>query len=360
MRTPAPPARLLKSHHIAVVVLAVLVAAGAVAGLVWAKKGVTVVVDGKVAYHKTDANTVADVLEEVEIDLDDGDLVCPLPEQRVTEGTEIVVRQAIPVTVQCNGDTVDVKVIGTTVADALVAAGLDPSQGLAVEPSLDASLSAEMTITATDLYVKVVKEDAPLPFETIEQPDPTLVSGERRVVQEGREGRAVRVYQVLMQGGVEATRTVKAEEKLAEPVPAIVKVGTASQDPQVPRAPREPQRPIAAQPGNQADTGSKLEVAATAYTPWDPGCGGLAVVEKKIARYQLPEGWGIVAVDPAVIPLGTKLYVPGYGNAIAADTGGAISGNRIDVCFWSGGPANARAMARQWGRRTVDVVLLHD
>ena len=59
-----------------------------------------------------------------------------------------------------------------------------------------------------------------------------------------------------------------------------------------------------------------------------------------------------VAVDPSVIPLGTRLYVEGYGEAIASDTGGAIKGNIIDVHF----PTNAQC--EQWGRRTVQVTIL--
>jgi len=65
----------------------------------------------------------------------------------------------------------------------------------------------------------------------------------------------------------------------------------------------------------------------------------------------LPVGWGVAAVDPAVIPLGTKLTVPGYGEAVAADTGGAVAGAVIDLWFPS------LAQARAWGRRTVTVSL---
>lgn len=65
----------------------------------------------------------------------------------------------------------------------------------------------------------------------------------------------------------------------------------------------------------------------------------------------LPTGWGVVAVDPSVIPLGTHMTVPGYGEAVAADTGGAIVGNTIDLWF----PTVAQADA--WGRRTVTIVL---
>jgi len=129
--------------------------------------------------------------------------------------------------------------------------------------------------------------------------------------------------------------------------------------PQVPRAIRRPTVPGGADAGAAGpDEGVTLRVSATAYTPWDPGCGGLSVIERKLAAYDIPAGWGIVAVDPSVIPLGTKLYVPGYGYAYAADTGGAIKGAKIDVCFWSGGSSAAHARAISWGRRTVTVTIL--
>jgi peptidoglycan DL-endopeptidase CwlO len=65
----------------------------------------------------------------------------------------------------------------------------------------------------------------------------------------------------------------------------------------------------------------------------------------------LPVGWGVVAVDPGVIPLGTHLTVPGYGSAVAADTGSGVSGATIDLWFPTVAQANA------WGRRTVTIVL---
>jgi cystine transport system substrate-binding protein len=65
----------------------------------------------------------------------------------------------------------------------------------------------------------------------------------------------------------------------------------------------------------------------------------------------LPVGWGVIAVDPGVIPLGTKLTIPGYGEAVAADVGSAVRGYDIDIWF------PTLAQARAWGRRTVTITL---
>lgn len=85
--------------------------------------------------------------------------------------------------------------------------------------------------------------------------------------------------------------------------------------------------------------GRALTVTATGYS-----LGGTTATG-------LPVGWGVAAVDPATIPLGTHMSVPGYGEAVAADTGGAVGGAMIDLWF----PTTAQAAA--WGRRTVTVVL---
>ena len=65
----------------------------------------------------------------------------------------------------------------------------------------------------------------------------------------------------------------------------------------------------------------------------------------------IPVGYGVVAVDPSVIPLGTRLTIPGYGEGVAADRGSAVRGNTIDLWF------PTLAQARAWGRRTVTIRL---
>jgi 3D (Asp-Asp-Asp) domain-containing protein len=89
----------------------------------------------------------------------------------------------------------------------------------------------------------------------------------------------------------------------------------------------------------QAPQAYKVKVDAVGYSL--PGSTALGV----------PVGKGVVAVDPKLIPLGTKLHVPGYGPGLAADVGYAIKGRIIDLWF------PTRAKAQQWGRRTVTITV---
>lgn len=346
------PARLLKTHYIIPALVAALVIPLVVSGFVWAHKGVTVVIDGQTAYYKTQADTVGALLDEVGIDLAEGDVVSPSATQAIEDGATVVVRHAIPVTIDCSGDPIELRVIGSTVADALVAAGLDPSLGLKVSPTVDTVLSPGMTIVATDVFLRIVQEEVAIDFQTQVQSDPKLAIGSRKVLQEGKPGKAIRVYEVVVTGGEEGSRTLKQEIVLTEPVDEVVASGTMRVANNIPVS----RGATTSKPAPK--DGDKLTVTSTAYTPWDAGCGGISVINSRVTRYKIPEGWGIVAVDPSVIPLGTKVYVPGYGYAVAADTGGAIKGNRIDVCFWAGGESAAHAKAIAWGRRTVSITIL--
>jgi 3D (Asp-Asp-Asp) domain-containing protein len=87
------------------------------------------------------------------------------------------------------------------------------------------------------------------------------------------------------------------------------------------------------------------EMEATAYLPTDGD--GLGITATGIRATH-----GVVAVDPKVIPLGSRVFIPGYGFAIAADTGGAIKGKKIDLCM------EDYDQAIRFGRRSVQVYVL--
>jgi 3D (Asp-Asp-Asp) domain-containing protein len=100
-----------------------------------------------------------------------------------------------------------------------------------------------------------------------------------------------------------------------------------------------PQTPADPAPANAAPGARTLTVSSTGYSlPGHTATG-------------LPVSWGVVAVDPSVIPLGTRMTIPGYGEGIAADVGSAVRGADIDLWF------PTLAQARAWGRRTVTITL---
>jgi 3D (Asp-Asp-Asp) domain-containing protein len=128
---------------------------------------------------------------------------------------------------------------------------------------------------------------------------------------------------------------IEAQARAAQLTAATVEIQAASP----PTAPPPPTDVVGPALDAQAAQGRTLTVSATGYSLLGHTSTGL------------PTGWGVVAVDPGLIPLGTKLSIPGYGDGVAADTGGAVRGPTIDLWF----PTLSQALA--WGRRTVTVTL---
>jgi 3D (Asp-Asp-Asp) domain-containing protein len=153
--------------------------------------------------------------------------------------------------------------------------------------------------------------------------------GAGRVVrsQEGSPGTDQKTYRVIFKDGKPVGKEL-LNEKVTEPKPTILLIGKA---------------------GHTFSRGSfvrhrVLDMRATSYYSMVCGTGRTATGER--AKF------GVVAVDPHVIKLGTMLYVEGYGLALAADTGGAIKGNRIDLCFEN------RSQVGSFRNKTVRVHIL--
>ena len=91
--------------------------------------------------------------------------------------------------------------------------------------------------------------------------------------------------------------------------------------------------------------GQVVYVSATAYSAYDPGNGHYTASGTPLRR-------GVIAVDPSFIPLGTRVFIPGYGEAVAEDTGGAIVGNIIDVAF------DTHEEALEFGRQDMEIYIL--
>jgi resuscitation-promoting factor RpfB len=236
---------------------------------------------------------------------------------------------AVSARIQVDGTVLVVSDPPATVRETLTRSRIALGPEDEVLPSPDAPVPADGLIRVRRVsYVERTEEQA-LPYRTVVRP----ASGKGApfhptVVQQGKSGRTRVSYRLRMVDGAEADRVVLREQVVREPVHQLV-------------LSRRP----AVLGSRGAYAGQRtMEVVATAYDPGAGSCGKYADGRTCNGKRA---GYGVIAVDPTLIPLGTKLFVPGYGYGIAADVGGAIKGYKIDLGY------NSRAGALAWGRRTV-------
>ncbi len=176
---------------------------------------------------------------------------------------------------------------------------------------------------------KIETHQVEVPVEVQYERVDTLPKGMEEVLQEGTPGLDEVQEEVHYSHGEVVDRKELQRTTMTPMKPKIIRAGT--RDIEVSQSYSRVKEVIA--------------MEATAYLPTDGGGDGITATGIQ-ARH------GVIAVDPNVIPLGTRVFIPGYGEAIAADTGGDIVGNRIDVVLEDYGSA------MQFGRRTVDVYIL--
>lgn len=189
-----------------------------------------------------------------------------------------------------------------------------------------------LRVTVTRVQSKTLVERFPIPFTTKQQFTSSLRAGIRQVKQAGKKGERVKTFLEVYKNGQQSQRK-KIAERVTPPRQAVVLAGT---------------RGMLASRGHFAGR-RVLDMIATGYGP-GARCNGRWA--NRTASGMRP-GYGVVAVDPRLIRLGTRLYIEGYGNAIAGDTGGAIKGARIDLGY------NTYREAVRVGRKRVKVLILN-
>ncbi|WP_141434209.1 G5 and 3D domain-containing protein [Bacillus sp. 03113] len=299
-------------------------------------KKVQILEDEKKKTVWTTAKTVEELLEENQILLTDHDEIQPKKETKIKSELNIMIHRAFPLILENGINKQEVWSTSTTVADFLSHQGISLSELDRVEPSLENQVQkdAVVKVIRVEKVTDVVEE--PIRFAVVTKKDDQLASGTEKILTEGKEGILSKEFEVLLENGVEVARTLINETTKVEKQDQVVSVGT---------------QPIA-QPvvsRGQEPAGKELYVSSTAYTASCNGCSGTTATGINLKSNPNAK---VIAVDPKVIPLGTKVYVEGYGYAIAADTGGAIDGHKIDVFFAS------KADAYRWGRKKVKIKIL--
>lgn len=310
----------------------------------------------------------------------------------------LTLKETFDVSIQTSDETLTIRTAPCTVGELLEANGISVGSDDIVTPDVDDWLSESSQITVTRVSFSTVTETEDVPFSVEVQYDSQLLKGVQEIARYGENGEKSIEYRVEEHDGEEVAREVVKEEEVKPPVNCIVKQGiriaqnkqeeqatasestTATSSQTLPSSQPETEssgelstagrsqvwsvpagidddtenKIITAGDGSSYEYTAVIDVTATAYHRVEDG--GEITASGTVTQY------GTIAVDPRVIPLGSRLYVVSdggdqswsYGPGLAEDTGGLIKGAKIDLFFMTGDEAN------DFGIRPAKVYILKD
>jgi 3D (Asp-Asp-Asp) domain-containing protein len=231
----------------------------------------------------------------------------------------IEVQRAMPVTIAVDGRELEVMTLAAEPHAALAAAGvgLVGFDYIRTAPELLRPGDAIEVVRVSESFII---EEEPIPFETVYQADAVLELDTQAVTSVGSPGLLRRRVRVRYENGQEVGRDVDSEWVARAPVNQVIAYGTAINI----RTLDTPEGPV--------EYWRVVRMHVVSYTPSSagkaPGEPGYGVTASG-----LPAGKGVAAVDPRVVPFRSRIYVPGYGIAVAGDTGGGVRGRLIDLGY---------------------------
>ncbi|MBT2671132.1 DUF348 domain-containing protein [Streptomyces sp. ISL-14] len=300
---------------------------------------IVMVQDGKTKDVWSTADTVDELLKDQNLSVKEQDKITPSKSTKLKANMEVAIDKAFSLKLVVGGDEKQVWSTSTTVADFLKQQGVKLNDLDRVEPELTEKVEAENTVNVVRIEKVTDVVEEPVDFAVITKKDDSLSKGKEKIVKEGKDGLISKEYEVIKENGKEVKRELLSEKVVNKKQDKVVTVGTRTTVAQASRGVTNV----------SSSSGKEIYVSSTAYTASCKGCSG--VTSTGVDLKSNP-GAKIIAVDPNVIPLGSKVYVDGYGYAMAADKGGAIKGNRIDVFF------SSKNDAYRWGVKRVKIRVL--
>lgn len=241
--------------------------------------------------------------------------------------------EPVLVSVYVDGTQYSIRTAQTTVGSVLNEMGIGIGPQDVVMPTTNERPYFGMNITVVRVEDVIEERQEPIGFDTVRTFTKELRPGMTKQSKPGVPGKKLVSYQVKYKNGDEVSRKVISSKVVSKPVSRVVQIGSRG---------RYTSR-------GEYKTHRVVKMSASAYDPGPRSCGKRATGRTAMG---LRAGYGVVAVDPKVIPLGSKLYIEGYGFAVAGDTGGAIKGRRIDLGF------GTYPEAIRFGRKSVKVHML--
>lgn len=240
-----------------------------------------------------------------------------------------------------------------TVRDLLDEQNINYDEDDIIKPSLDEKLKNGMNIEFIDVKKTKKIEYTNIDFETKTVDDNNLLKGETEISQEGKLGKQKETYENIYENGKLIESNLLTSEIEKSPVEKVIKKGTKEEiieevivkNNEVQNEIQEKNNEASIVNESNAKTNdinkdNKIHVEATAYSG------------HSITATGTKPKWGTIAVDPTVIPYGTKVYIPKFDMVFTAeDCGGAIKGNKIDIFM------NNESQCINWGRRTIDIYI---
>jgi 3D (Asp-Asp-Asp) domain-containing protein len=220
-------------------------------------------------------------------------------------------------------------------AVSVIAGAQLPDQASSVSSHVLSGAASSAASKSAVYQIDEIRREA-IPFKKVIQFSRSEESGQAKVETWGKSGVAEKTYRVTYRGQKPVAFDLRHTDVIRKPIDTVISAGYSVRG----------ARQLPSRSGTYTRT-REIDMIATGYSPYEGSGQG-------ICKTGIRAGLGVVAIDPRIIPLGSKLYIDGYGYALAGDTGGAIHGNRIDLGL------NSRHLATMVGRRVVHVYVMSE
>ena len=288
--------------------------------------------NGNVITANVYSKTVEDALKEAGIEVSEYDKLSldKTSDLKISKSIDII--RAKLVNLSVNGKEFEVYTTLSTVGEMLDEKKITIDENSLLVASRDALITDGMNVDIIPKVYEELKETEIIPFETVKKANYNMEKGNTRVSKNGVDGEKEVTYKVIKHKGEIVEKQAVSEKVTKNPVSKVIEYGTIAA--------------IQTSRGDDLRYKKVLTCSASAYC-----LKGRTATGRYTSR-------GVVAVDPRVIPLGSKLYIESadgrfvYGYAVAADTGGAIKGNKVDLYM------ETKNECLSFGRRNVKVYIL--